>query len=128
MAHWNFFVWENTSKISNYSQAGTEGCFTESPTIALKILTNCTDKYSLICKLVLMIKQRESKHIKVARAICCQVVANQISLFPVDIDQLPKYGSARVKVYCLCMAIFIKGLYMLRFPLFGSLLLPCKMS
>ena len=46
---------------------------------------------------------------------CGQILAYQISVFSVHIDQLPKHGSMPVKACCLCTAIFIKGLYMLGF-------------
>ena len=51
-----------------------------------------------------------------------KILAYHISVLSVDIDQLPIHGSPRVTAYCLCMAIFTKGLYRLRFPsLFGIL-------
>ena len=39
------------------------------------------------------------------KASCGQILANQISAFPTDVDQLPKYGSASVTGYCLSMPI-----------------------
>ena len=50
---------------------------------------------------------------KAAQSIRGQSLANEISVFPVDEDKLPKYGAIRVTVPCLCKAILIKGLYML---------------
>ena len=42
------------------------------------------------------INLRERNHVKVAQAIiCCQILANQISEFTVDMVQLPKYGVSR---------------------------------
>ena len=41
---------------------------------------------------------------KVAQATCGQNLANQVSVFPVDVDQLPKDGVIRVMA-CLCNAI-----------------------
>lgn len=55
--------------------------------------------------------------IKVAQATYGQLLAYQMSVFHVDIDQSPKYGAARVIAFCLCNVIFIKGLYILTFPL-----------
>ena len=52
--------------------------------------------------------KRESKHIKVAQGTCCQTLANHISVFPVDVDKLPKYYADNVTAYFLCMASFIK--------------------
>lgn len=51
-----------------------------------------------------------------AQATYGQILASHISVFPVDFDQLPKYGAAHAMVYCVCTAIFIKGSYTLRFP------------
>ena len=36
--------------------------------------------------------------------------SRQISGFPIDVNQLPKYGAANVIAYCLCMTIFYEGL------------------
>ena len=55
----------------------------------------------------------ECKHIKVAQAKGGQILPYQISVFPVDVDKLSKYGQACVMVYCLCTAAFINGLYVL---------------
>ena len=45
-----------------------------------------------------------------------QILAHQRSVSPVDVDQFPKYDAAHVEAYCLCTAISIKGLYILRVP------------
>ena len=47
---------------------------------------------------------------KVAQAISGQILANQISVLPVDVDQLPNYGSPHVMANFLCKAIPIKRL------------------
>ena len=52
-----------------------------------------------------------------AQATCSQIPSNPILVLPVYEDKLTKYGVARVKIYCLCTAIPIRGLYMLRFHL-----------
>ena len=51
---------------------------------------------------------------KVAQATCGQILAYQISVFHVEVDKQPKHGVARAMAYCLCTAILIKGLHMLR--------------
>ena len=38
---------------------------------------------------------------KVAQVTCRQILAYQISVFPVDVDQLPKYGSVHVMALSL---------------------------
>ena len=50
----------------------------------------------------------ECTHIKVH-------LQSNSSLSDINIS-LPKYGSTQVMVFCLCTAIFITGLFMLRFP------------
>ena len=54
---------------------------------------------------------------KVVEATCKQILAYQISIFPVGVDQFPKYSAARITDCCLCTAILTKGLYMLKFHL-----------
>ena len=54
---------------------------------------------------------------QVAQAICCQILANEISEFLTDAGQLPKYGPTSVTAYCISIAVFIKCLCMLRLPL-----------
>ena len=49
-----------------------------------------------------------------------QLLSTQISVFPIDVDQLPKCGSARVTASCTCKAIFYQRLLdilLLRLPL-----------
>ena len=61
--------------------------------------------------------QSKRPHIAVAQATCSQILAYQISVFPVIVHQLPKYVGARGLAYCLCKAIFLKVLYTPKFPL-----------
>ena len=44
-----------------------------------------------------------------AQAICGPILANHISEFSVDEDQLPIYGVARVTAYRLCKVILSKA-------------------
>ena len=48
---------------------------------------------------------------KMAQASCGQTLANHISVFPIEFDELSKYSMARVTAYNLCKAIFIKISY-----------------
>lgn len=52
-----------------------------------------------------------------AQATRGQILANQMSVFPVNVDQFSKYNVARVTAYFLCINVFIKGFCLLRFPL-----------
>ena len=57
-------------------------------------LENCVEPYTWGKAFCTLTWFRKSKHIKVAQAICGQILAYQISVSPVDVDQLPKYGLA----------------------------------
>ena len=57
------------------------------------------------------------KHKKVEQAICRQILAYQISVFPVDEDHIPKHGAVRDTAHCFCKIIFFKSLNMLIFSL-----------
>ena len=46
---------------------------------------------------------------KVAQATCNQILAYQIPVFSIHVDQLPKYGSVSVTAYCLCKATEVKA-------------------
>ena len=54
-----------------------------------------------------------------AKATCGLTLANHISVFPVDLDKLPRYVAVRVMAFfCLRTAVFIKDfLCMPAFPL-----------
>lgn len=54
-------------------------------------------------------KVAQALHKKVAQTTCDQILAYQVLLFPVEVDQLLKYGLARVTAYCLCKDILING-------------------
>ena len=44
-----------------------------------------------------------------AKATCGQILANHISVFSVDLDELPRYVAVRVMAFfCLCTAVFIE--------------------
>ena len=44
-----------------------------------------------------------------AKATCGLILANHISVFPIDLDKLPRYVGVRVMAFfCLCTAVFIK--------------------
>ena len=54
---------------------------------------------------------KRCKHIKVVQAICGQILAYQISEFPIDVDQLPKYGEARVTQPIVFIRSFLSMAY-----------------
>ena len=60
---------------------------------------------------------RECKLVDLSQATSGQVLAYYISIFPVGVDLLPKYGSSNVTANCICTGICIKGWHMLTFPL-----------
>ena len=66
---------------------------------------------------------RESRRMKLTQEICGLILAYQLSLFPVDVDLLPKMAwnvKRRITAFCLCVPIFTKGVHMFRACSYGE--------